>query len=221
MRRRHFTLIELLVVIAIIAILAAMLLPALAQAREKARQVNCTSNLKQVGLAALMYVNDSVEYLPPGYGATPTGNGAWHYFIATYLGDDKARECPTTAYYKPYSYGWNSDLTGSAAIGSIKQPSATVLVGDAARISTPTPNDDDPTTWTAVESCHWQMSWKGPVGSWLPGSCCTAPSGGRRLHARHLQKANFTWLDGHVSATSGRDLTPYLRGDPKCLWDKF
>ena len=64
MKKQHFTLIELLVVIAIIAILAAMLLPALAKAREKARTASCQANLKQLGTATAMYVSDNEQYMP-------------------------------------------------------------------------------------------------------------------------------------------------------------
>jgi prepilin-type N-terminal cleavage/methylation domain-containing protein len=73
MRRNGFTLIELLVVIAIIAILAAILFPVFAQAREKARQTQCLSNMRQMGLAVQMYLQDFDERFPLD---SHTGSGA-------------------------------------------------------------------------------------------------------------------------------------------------
>jgi len=86
--RRAFTLIELLVVIAIIAILAAILFPVFAQAREKARQASCTSNLKQIALGELMYVQDYDETFSPSNETSPTGisgNTGWAEIIDPYV----------------------------------------------------------------------------------------------------------------------------------------
>ncbi|MFA5646630.1 MAG: type II secretion system protein [Candidatus Ratteibacteria bacterium] len=82
-KKSGFTLIELLVVVAIIAVLAAMLLPVLSQAREKARQSVCMSNLKQIGLAFHLYAQDNNDFCP---GYRPIGTGAfWYDYFVPYI----------------------------------------------------------------------------------------------------------------------------------------
>ncbi len=87
-KQSAFTLIELLVVIAIIAILAAILFPVFAQAREKARQATCTSNLKQIALGELMYIQDYDETFSPSNTPSPagiSGNTGWAHLIDPYI----------------------------------------------------------------------------------------------------------------------------------------
>ena len=86
--KKYFTLIELLVVIAIIAILASMLLPALNQARERARGTSCMNNLKQIGLAQSQYAGDSDDYIAVGRatGDVPWPENCWQYRLRSYIG---------------------------------------------------------------------------------------------------------------------------------------
>ena len=118
MKRRGFTLIELLVVIAIIAILAAILFPVFARAREKARQSSCQSNEKQLALGMLMYVQDYDERLPMRWVERGSDDIYIPDLIYPYVKNAQIYECPskagsmslflgdTTRSSKPLSYGW-------------------------------------------------------------------------------------------------------------------
>ena len=160
-RRRGFTLIELLVVIAIIAILAAILFPVFAQAREKARSIGCLSNMKQMGTAIQMYGQDFDEILAPwNVRCVPSCAGPWgsasNYWDALILpyvknGAPATRQyggiwkCPSSSnapHWRQYGYsqvlmrgGYETNASGTAyrspGLAEIEAPAQTIFVGDS------------------------------------------------------------------------------------------
>jgi prepilin-type N-terminal cleavage/methylation domain-containing protein/prepilin-type processing-associated H-X9-DG protein len=117
--RKGFTLIELLVVIAIIAILAAILFPVFARAREKARQTTCTSNQKQIAALVQMYCQDHEETLP-------SSSNVWSVIKA----DPGVLVCPTAGKSVVNGYGYNASIAQDG-IGTFDDPSSVVLTADA------------------------------------------------------------------------------------------
>ncbi|MFO7946502.1 MAG: DUF1559 domain-containing protein [Armatimonadota bacterium] len=156
--RRGFTLIELLVVIAIIAILAAILFPVFARAREKARQTSCLSNLKQIGLGLMMYATDFDDNLPAyhfGYIYEPPVPGdtewmqqdagrwqlGWPSCIYPYVKNTQIFLCPSTTYNnRGVAYGMVRgaivngeylDVTiDPTPLARLKKPAETLLIGE-------------------------------------------------------------------------------------------
>ena len=94
-QRRGFTLIELLVVIAIISLLASILLPALAKAKDRALQIQCLNNQKQLSLSTHLYIGDNAEWFPPIQDRYSWGESSWRAYLFSYVGrNPKLYDCP-------------------------------------------------------------------------------------------------------------------------------